>query len=351
MAPQAPSAIDCIGPAFERVKWLLIKPFRWAVWWRLAIIALAISGSGLNVAFRIPDLLHAARRGRQDLIPWSDISQQPHFMALVTLLIFLIALLVFVHLYVSSVLRFVLFDAVATGRYRLREGWKKWHGRGLHLFLLQLVLMLVYLAVFVVLFGLPILYGITSGWFHTFQQHPAQVFGLVLLALPAILAVAVISYVVFSMAFDFTVPILALEQVSGGAAFGRVWGMLRAAKGAYAGYLGMKFVVTIAMAMVIGIVNAMVFVLFLIPMAVVAIGASVASPDLWHSPANIAAAVTGFAVFLLFMMFVGGVLEVPLITFVESYALTFFAGRYPLLWDLLYPALPPAPQSEPLPAI
>jgi hypothetical protein len=250
-----------------------------------------------------------------------------------------------VHLYVSSVLRFVLFDAVATGRYRLREGWKKWHGRGVQLFLLQLVIMLVYLAVFVVLLGVPILYCIRSGWFHTIDQHPGQLFGLILLAMPAILVVAVISYVVFSMAFDFAVPILALEQTSGGEAFGRVWRMLRAAKGAYAGYLGMKFVVTIAMAMCIGIVNAMVLLIILIPMIVIAIGATAASPEMWHSPATIAAAVTVFAVFLLMMMFVGGLFEVPVVTFVESYALTFFAGRYPPLWGLLYPALPPAPPA------
>src|SRR5689334_19105569 len=120
MTPSAPSAIDCVGPAFERVKWLLIKPFRWSVWWRLAVIALAISGSGFNVVFRIPDLISATHRGRQDFSPWSDITQQPHFLALVILLAFLVALLVFVHLYISSVLRFILFGAVATGSYRIR---------------------------------------------------------------------------------------------------------------------------------------------------------------------------------------------------------------------------------------
>ena len=347
MAPFASSAIDCVGPAFERVKWLLIKPFRWAVWWRLAVIALAIGGSGFNAIVRIPDLANATRRGRQDFSPWSDITHQPHFLALAVLLAFLVVLLIFVHLYISSVLRFVLFDAVATGRYHIREGWKKSNARGLQLFVLQLVIGLVSFAILAVLFGLPIVYGITSGWFTSIDQHPGQFAVLLLLALPVLLIMMVVAYVVMSMVFDFTIPILALETTGWNEAFGRVWRMMKAAKGSYTGYLGMKLVVTIALGLCIGIVNAMVFVLLLIPMVVIGVAVTAASPDIWHNPAGIAAMVTVFAVFLVILMFVGGLFEVPLVTFVQSYALTFFAGRYPPLWALLYPA-PPEPPPAPL---
>src|SRR3954465_2450391 len=103
-----PSAVDCVSPAIERLKWLLFKPFRWGVWWRLAIIALAVSGEAIGNLFRIPDLANAARRGKQDFfasgLP-TDIFREPYFAALVALLVFLFIVLIFVHLYVGSVLR------------------------------------------------------------------------------------------------------------------------------------------------------------------------------------------------------------------------------------------------------
>src|SRR4051812_25609936 len=124
MPPALPSAVDCVSPAIERLKWLLFKPFRWAVWWRLAIIALAVSGEALGNLFRIPDLANATRRGKSDFLAAPDIfagiAHEPYFIALLALLVFLFVLLIFVHMYVGSVLRFVLFDAVSTGQYRLR---------------------------------------------------------------------------------------------------------------------------------------------------------------------------------------------------------------------------------------
>ena len=40
----------------------------------------------------------------------------------------------------------MLLDAVATGRYRLREGWKRWSSHGLRYFLFQLVMIVISLA-------------------------------------------------------------------------------------------------------------------------------------------------------------------------------------------------------------
>ena len=351
MPPALPNAVDCVSPAIDRAKWLLFKPFRWAVWWRLAIVALAVSGEAIGNMFRIPDLVRAGRHaGKQDLVAGTGIGsvmREPYMFAIIALLAFLFLLLIFVHLYVGSVLRFVLFDAVSTGQYRLRAGWRKWHARGLRLFLVQLALAAIYLAFFGVCVGLPIYLGIRSGWFDRIKDNPAPLIGLVLLAIPAILIVAVISYIITVLLFDFSIPILALEDVSGFAAFGRAWTMLKSAKGSYAGYMGMKLVLAFAIGLCIGIIHIILFFAILIPLLVVGVGITAASPDMWKNPVVIAAAVTVGAVCLLILMFVAGLFQVPVVTFLQSYAVTFLSVRYPALWNLLYPAPPQPPPAPP----
>jgi hypothetical protein len=345
MTPQLPSAIDCVNPAVERAKWLLLKPFRWAVWWRMAIIALAVSGGAAGNLLRIPDLVNATRRRKEEAdflqaTPFGGITQTPHFWAMAALIAFLLVLLVFVHLYVSSVLRFVLFDAVSTGQYRLRAGWKKWHGRGAKLFVIQLAIAAVYLLLLGIFVGLPFLYAFKTHWFDTLKDQPLRVLALVVIAIPAVLVVALISYVVFSVLFDFTIPILALEEVGPGEALSRAWNMFRARLGQYAGYLGMKFVVSLAIALCVGIVQAILFVVILIPTVIVIAGITVASPNIWTNPVALAAMITIAIIGTLVLMFVAGLFQVPVVTFIQSYAVTFFAARYAPLWTLLYPNVP-----------
>src|SRR5438270_6558358 len=143
------SAVDSIGPASERTKDFMFRPFQWSRWWRLGVLGVAtgeFAGSGCNPS-GISDAIRGASQQHQQRFAGSvfpNLGLSPGQIALmITVAVVGLFALVIVHLYIGSVLRFVLFDAVAAGRYRLREGWKLWHDRGIRYFGFQLVLILI----------------------------------------------------------------------------------------------------------------------------------------------------------------------------------------------------------------
>src|SRR3954453_21980275 len=163
MPPFKPlSAVDSIRPAVARTEEFLFEPFRWAKWWRLAILGLATgefaSQGGCNFN-GLGDLLQA---GAPSTFPHISIPAG-ELAALITIVVVLLIVLVVVHLYIASVARFMLFDTVATGRFRLREGWSRWQSHGLRYFLLQLALGAIAFAVYLVLIGLPLLLAWRAG--------------------------------------------------------------------------------------------------------------------------------------------------------------------------------------------
>lgn len=337
MSAPRPSAVDCITPAVDRAKWLLLNPFRWSVWWRLAVVALATSGELIGNSFRIPDLINATRQNKE-LVSVTDVFSP----ALIALLVVLGLTLIVVHLYVSSVMRFIMFDAVSTGQYRLRIGWKRWHSRGVTLFLLQLIMLAIALVPLTVVIGLPVAMIIKGG-----HSSPAMVGGILLL-IPVVFVLILVAYVVFSLVFDFTVPVIALEDPGPTGAWSRMWQIVRNAKGEFAGYFGMKFVLSLVVGFAVGILQLILLIPVFILVVAAAVGATAAMPDLWKNPLVLAIVITVGMVGLLIFAFLLGLLQVPVAVFLQSYAVTFFSARYPLLWQLLYPAhAQPAPEAPP----
>src|SRR3954453_13246362 len=117
MPPFKPlSAVDSIRPAVDRTEKFLFEPFRWARWWRVALLGLATgefaSQGGCN--FRgLGNLDKISHPGTGN----SSIPNIPgigpgHLAALITILVVLVAVLVVIHLFIGSVARFMLFDTV-----------------------------------------------------------------------------------------------------------------------------------------------------------------------------------------------------------------------------------------------
>src|ERR1041385_4928277 len=123
--PAPLNAVDAITPAWNRSFELMFKPWRWSFWWRMAFLAFMtgeVSGGG---NFNIPADWNTRTRGGHDFLAGPD-----PFSGLGPLAIAVIVLLglvfVLVFMYFGCVFRFVLFDAVLTGRHRLREGFGRW---------------------------------------------------------------------------------------------------------------------------------------------------------------------------------------------------------------------------------
>jgi hypothetical protein len=143
---------------------------------------------------------------------------------------------------------------------------------------------------------------------------------------------------------DFVVPQMALEGVSAVEGWRRLWPMMQSEQSGYAAYVGMKIVLAIGAAIVIGIASLIVILIVAIPTAGVGIIAVLAGKTAgltWNVFTITAAVVMGCIVLAAFFYLVS-LIAVPAIVFFPAYAIYFFAARYRPLSLVLYP-LPPSP--------
>ena len=125
--------MDAISPAFEHTKQQLLQPFRFGQWTRLALVGLLAgelgSGGGCNVPTL--QLQHSPAPARAtssgsglggDRIPLL-------FAGLIAVLVVAGFVLGILLMYVSSVMRFVLFDSVLAKECHIRQGWSRGRAR------------------------------------------------------------------------------------------------------------------------------------------------------------------------------------------------------------------------------
>jgi hypothetical protein len=340
------SAVDAISPALEHTKRQLSQPFRFGQWIRLAFVGLLAgelsSGGGCNAPAnfhmpRHPGTGHFLAPGLSGIDPLVYAA----LIAVVVVAAFVLGILL---MYISSVMRFVLFDSVLAKECRIRQYWAARQGAGWRYFLWKLLYTLLTFAVFIVLLGIPAGLAFILGWFNQPKQH---VFGLVLGGIVLFFAFAtlvVVMAVILVLTKDFVIPQMALEEIGAIEGWQRLWTMMKAEKGGYAGYIGMKIVLAIGAAIVLGIVGFILALIILIPTAGVVFAAVVAAKSAgvgWTVYTITLAVVAGSALLAVFL-FMTSMISVPAIVFFPAYSIYFFAPRYPRLGAIIYPA-PPAP--------
>lgn len=357
MLPVKPvSAIDCVSPAIEWTKRAMFRPFKWAKWWRFGLVSAAIGEmSSFSCNFNGGNWGEIMKKQPGDHFQAAAASPFPAelFGPIFAVLFVGIIVLVLVHLYVASVLRFVYFDAVATGRYRLREGWSRWHSRGLRWFGFNLLLMvtvilaIVMIAVPLVLLGVGIykaLGGVGVGL-------------MALIGIPVGLALLICLAALGVIVKDFAIPRLALEEITAFGAFKQAIKTAWVRKGEHAGYIGVKILLAIAFSIAAAIVEVILFLIVLTPIIAAAIagGAFDAASGgfdpqkILQNPLLIASFVLGIILVIFFVMAVAAIILAPGLFMFEAYALTWYAQRYEPLWNLLYPPAPePAPDPMPI---
>jgi len=351
------SAVDAISPAFRHTKQQLLQPFRAGQWARLAFVGLLAgelsSGGGCNSNFQMPQ--HGG--GGNRLLPGGLAGIDPSlYIGLIALLVVLALVFWILFIYVNSVMRFILFDSVVEKNCRIRAGWNRRAGTGFRYFLWQLLFFLVIMAGLTILLGIPAAIAFALGWLKEPNQHlvPLILGGIVLFFL--FLAFFVCILVVGVMAKDFVVPQMALEDISAFEGWRRLLAMLNQEKLGYAGYLGMKVVMALGAAILVGIVTAIVLLIILIPVgglgAIAVLGGKAAGLT-WNVYTITLAVVVG-SVLLVAILYILSLISVPVIVFFPAYSIYFFAARYRALSLVLYPAppspeLPPAPEPPPSP--
>ncbi len=353
------SAIDAVSPAIEHAR-RQIFPLRWATWARLALLGLATgelgSGGGCNVpgGFHVPITTGS---GRTDQFLATLPKLPPHlglgpaqFVALVTVLILLMVLLGLVGIYVASVSRFILFESVLTGQYHLRQGWRRWQPQGSRLFVFNLGLVLISLAVLMVVIGVPVLLAVMYGWWRRGQAlGPFLLYiALMVMAMGAFMLAFLLVHVLTK---DFVVPQMAFEGLGPLAGWRRLLAMMDRERAGYAGYVGMKIVLAMASAVLFGILVFIVALVVAVPVVIFVVIGVIAAPGIgtwiWNPYTLTVAAVAGCLAFAA-LMFAAALVYAPATAFFTAYPMHFFAARYPALAAVLYP--PPPLLAPPAPA-
>jgi hypothetical protein len=250
-----------------------------------------------------------------------------------------------VMMYVSSVMRFMLFDSVLTKECHIRQGWIRRQGPGWRYFLWQVGFALLVLAGAVVLLGIPAGFAFGMGWFSPPREHVLQLVlgGMVVFFLMFIFVCTAAVIHVFTK--DFVVPQMALEGVGPIEGWRRLWPMIQAEKSGYAAYAGMKIVLAIVVGIVIAIASLILGLLFAVPAVAMGIIAVITgkSAGLTWNVYTITVAVVVICMVVAVFLYLMSLVAVPAIVFFPAYSIYFFAARYRALGVALYPTPPTAP--------
>ncbi len=357
------SAVDCVQPALQHTKEQLFTRFRCGQWSRLALVGIlaaelhvgGCSFRGLN----FPGIHSHPRPTGEGILSFSSLPFgwppapariSEHLGQLIGLIvagIFVVIVLSFVLLYINSVFRFILFDSVLRKQCSIGDGWHNWRRAGGRFFLWQIVFQFVAWLFLAVLIGVPLVVGIAAGWASDLKQHVGRLVVGVVFFVGVVLLFALIAGVVQVLAKDFLVPIMALENLDFADGWHHLLAIIRPEKGRVAVYLLLKFVLSIAAAILFTII-AIVPALFVAVPVVVAVLAGRAAGMGWGVTTISLAIILG-TLLLLLLIYLIALVSVPATVFFPAYAMYFLAARYPNLDALLHPAPPPTPELPPIP--
>jgi hypothetical protein len=353
------SALDAIPLAFEHTRQQLFTRFRLGQWTRLAFVGLLAGelGSGGGSNFNLGKLTNPQPGGS----PHFPANLTPILLALGAVLVVLVfAALVFgiVMMYVSSVMRFILFDSVLAKECHIRLGWQRRQRPGGRLFLWSLLCIFATFGGLTLLVGIPAAFAFAVGWLRAPKEHiiPLVLCGILLFFVLVIFFVAI--SLVYVLTKDFVVPQMALEDIGAIEAWRRLWPMLKTEMWSYAGYIGMKMVMAIGAGMAIGLVTVILGLVMAIPavaLGILAVLTGQSAGLTWNAYTITLAIVVGTVLLSIFFYLVS-LISVPALVFFPAYSIYFFAARYGPLYSALYPAVVPGalpatrlPDLPPLP--
>jgi hypothetical protein len=342
------SAFDALNPAFEHTKKQLFRPFRLGQWTRLAFVGLfagEMSSGGGGSNFQVPSS-PGQSHGNIPGFPHIDLALM---ITLIVAAVIVVSALWLLFLYISSRMRFILFDSLVEKKCEIRRMWRARREPAFRYFVWQILFSFVAFAGIVIIIGVPALGALLLGWF----SHPGDHIAGWILAGLALFFIFMAYLALFGgvhvFTKDFVVPQMALENVSAFEGWRRLLAMLRGEKGGYAGYIGMKIVMAIGAAIAVTMVVVVLVLLLLIPvggLGLLSVLFGSAAGLSWNI-FTITLAVVAGCIFLLVLFYGAALISVPVIVFFPAYSIYFFASRYQPLANLIYPPPPAYPTPVP----
>ena len=330
------SAIDVVSSAFEHAKNQLFRPFNLGQWVRLGIVGFLAGEMGYTggCSYRSPLPPGSGGGGRSTaFIAQATLIRNPLFPLAVILLVLAGLVLFVAFMYVSSMMRFVLFDSVVSRECHVRRFWSRHMDSGIRYFLWQLAVGFIGFSGVGILAGTAAIIGYSAGWLRSPREHviPLVLGGVIAIGALALWFVAFILVHVFTK--DFVVPQMALENVGPLEGWRRLLQMMAAEKARYAGYIGMKILLMVAALILMTIATIIVVLVYLIPTGILALLAILIGKTIgltWN-PLTIGMSLMSGIVALAFLIYLMLLLNVPPAVFFPAFSIYFLAARYPAL--------------------
>jgi hypothetical protein len=318
------AAFSVLDAAINRTKSLL-WPFSLGVWLRLAVISFFIGGAGGG--------FNAPSGGPSYNVPGGEIPGLENAilsnLGIILLVIALFLIFLVVVWLIGAIFQFVFVDCLRTGDVSLGRYFRPRTGKGIRLFLFQLGLGLI---VFLIVAVPILLLIITVGGFESNIASLAVIpFLMVFIGGILLLALAVGLIMLFTI--DFVVPIMIRDDCGLIDGWRSCWQIIRSEWKQALVYAIVKFLLGIAVAILMLIAIIIAALALAIPFVIVGILVAAAGG---FAPAYIALLV----LFILFLIPVSLLISVPFVTFLRYYSLEVLAAIAPG-YDLL-PRMSPA---------
>ena len=337
------SAADSVSVAIQRTKDFLFRPFTWGTYLKLGLVAIITEGVGTN----FQSSSHRGSSSGQGPSGFSPSSLTPGMIAVIVAALLLAMVISIAVFYLITRLRFAFFHCLVHSTKELRPGWQIYRVPATRYFWLNVVVGICFLVV-VALVAIPFVAGFWRLIRDTPQGgHPdfALMFTLILPLIPIILLLVLAGALADLILRDWMLPHFALENATAGEAWSSVWSSIKAEKRQFAVYSLLRVVLP-----VIAMVG--LFMVLIIPGLILggSIAALIYGVHSAFAGATGASAVIGILLQVFFgivafgfMVLASIALGGPVSTGIREYALIFYGGRYQVLGDILFPAVPAPP--------
>ena len=244
------SVIEPIGPAIERVKVILFKPFDIGRWFTIGFCAwLAYLGTaGGGPWFNRPSRHYGHGEHSFDQVKCFVVDNLAWLIPVVVVVAIVVILLWLVILWLRCRGEFMFLHCVASNVAQVKVPWMKFRQHGNSLFLFRIVLGLIgFVAV-----GLPCLVAIFLICAVVFGSNLniVPLAGSVMIFL-TVLVISILFLLVRKFTADFVVPIMLLRTTSCVTAWRDLLPLLAANKGKFALYILFQIVITMAISAII----------------------------------------------------------------------------------------------------
>lgn len=307
-------AFDAVEDALATTRSFLF-PFDLGRWLRLALLMFFIgggAGGSSPMQFTnsgggsVPDTPGGGFGGTPSLP-----SIGPTEWAIIGAVVAVIVLLALAFGLVGAVFEFVFVESLRSDRVAIREYWGRYRSRGLRLFGFRLVTGLVVLAV--------VLGAIALALWPLFTGSGRLSVAVLLLVLPVVFLLALVNGFLQGFTTQFVVPVMLLEDRGVIDGWKRLWPTLTGEWKEYVGYVVMRFVLQIAVGILLGLVLLVAGLVLAIPFGALGVaGFALAQSQPVLGWAVVAVAVLLFVLAFLVLSLFGAV---PVQTFLRYYAL------------------------------